>query len=88
MQNVLAFSDFTAGNGYADFNSSTDKVAEYGIAALVAGGVAAKMGLFAKLFALLLAFKKALVLGVIAVGVGIKKLLGIKKKTTSDEAAE
>jgi uncharacterized membrane-anchored protein len=43
-------------------------VAEYGIAALVAGGVAAKLGLFAKLFGLLLAFKKIVVIGVAAAG--------------------
>ena len=33
--------DYVEGKRYADFNSSTDKVAEYGLAALVAG-VAAK----------------------------------------------
>ena len=80
MQKVIAFTEFKPGNGYADFNSSTDKVAEYGIAALVAGGVAAKLGLFAKLFALLIAFKKAIVIGVIALIAAIKKLLGMKKK--------
>jgi uncharacterized membrane-anchored protein len=66
MQQVTSFTNFTAGNRYADFNGSTDKVAEYGIAALVAGGVAAKLGLFGKLLALLLAFKKLIVLGVAA----------------------
>jgi len=85
---VLDFTDFKAGNNYADFNSSTDKVAGYGIAALVAGGVAAKMGFFAKLFALLLAFKKALNSGVIAIGVGIKKFLGMKKKAAATKTAE
>lgn len=88
MPKVLAFTDFKAGNGYADFNSSTDKVAEYGIAALVAGGVAAKLGLFAKLFAVLLAFKKAAILGFIALIAGIKKLLGMKKKDTAPETHE
>lgn len=80
MQKVVAFTEFKPGNGYADFNSGTDKVAEYGIAALVAGGVAAKLGLFAKLFAVLLAFKKAIIIGIIAVVAAIKKLLGLKKK--------
>ena len=50
MQHVTAFTEFTSGNRYADFDSKTDKVAEYGIAALVAGGVAAKLGFFGKLF--------------------------------------
>jgi uncharacterized membrane-anchored protein len=62
MQEVLAFTEFNQGHRYADFNSSSDKVAAYGLAALVAGGVAAKMGLFAKLGVLLLSLKKFLVL--------------------------
>ena len=61
MQEVLAFTEFNAGHRYADFNSSSDKVAAYGLAALVAGGVAAKMGLFAKLGVLLLSLKKVLI---------------------------
>jgi uncharacterized membrane-anchored protein len=80
MQKVVAFTDFTPGNAYADFNGSTDKVAEYGIAALVLGGVAAKLGLFAKLLALIIAFKKAIIIGAVALFAGIKKLLGLKKK--------
>lgn len=82
MKNVLAATEFTKGNTYADYDSSTDRTAEYGIAALVAGGMAAKLGLFGKLFAMLLAFKKFLIIGVIALWVGIKKLLGMNKKQT------
>lgn len=74
MPAVITATEFTQGNRYADFNSDTDKVAEYGLAALLAGGVAAKMGLFGKLFALLIAFKKFIVLGVIALGSVITKL--------------
>ena len=48
---VLAMVDFQEGHRYTDFNASTDKVATYGIAALVAGGLAAKAGLFKGLFA-------------------------------------
>ncbi|MEF3084030.1 DUF2167 domain-containing protein, partial [Luteimonas sp. SMYT11W] len=44
MQQVTAFTEFTEGNRYTDFDSKTDKVAEYGLAALVAGGVASKLG--------------------------------------------
>jgi uncharacterized membrane-anchored protein len=71
MKLVTAVSDFTPGNRYTDFNSSTDKVAEYGLAALVAGGVASKLGLFGKLLALLLAFKKLIFVGVAAAGMGM-----------------
>jgi len=76
---LLAVTNFTKGNRYADFNSKTDHVAEYGLAALVAGGVAAKMGLFAKLLALLIAFKKVIILGVVAFGGAIMKLFSRKK---------
>lgn len=75
MQKVTAATNFTAGNRYADFNGSTDKVAEYGIAALIAGGVAAKLGFFAKLFALLVAFKKIVLVAVIAGGSAVWKFL-------------
>jgi len=68
MKQVVGLADFTEGNRYADFNPDTDQVAAYGLAALVAGGVAAKTGLFAKLLALLVAFKKFVIIGVLAVG--------------------
>ena len=68
MNQVVGFADFTQGNRYADFNADTDQVAAYGLAALVAGGLAAKTGLFAKLLALLVAFKKFVIIGVIALG--------------------
>ncbi len=83
MQNVIGFTEFTPGNRYADFNSSTDKVAEYGIAALVAGAVAAKLGLFAKLIALLIAAKKLVIVAFVALAAGIRKLLGMKKKESA-----
>ena len=63
---VLAFTNFTDGNLYTDFNPKTDKLATYGLAALVAGGIAAKAGLFAKIGIFLLAAKKFLVVGVVA----------------------
>jgi uncharacterized membrane-anchored protein len=87
MKKVTAFTEFTPGNRYTDFNASTDKVAEYGIAALVAGGVAAKLGFFGKIFALLLAFKKFLLIGVAAVGSWVYKLLGRKKQAQAEAEA-
>lgn len=85
MKNVVAFTDFTAGNGYKDFDVSTDKVAEYGLAALVAGGVAAKLGFFGKIFAFLLLFKKFVLIGLAAVGAGFYKLIGRNKKEAKNE---
>ncbi|SDS95663.1 DUF2167 domain-containing protein [Pseudomonas fuscovaginae UPB0736] len=64
---ILAFTNFTDGNRYADYDSKTDKLAPYGLAALVAGGIAAKAGLFAKIGVALLAFKKFIILGLVAI---------------------
>ena len=66
MRPLIEVAEFNEGYRYAEFNTKTDKLAEYGLGALIAGGVAAKLGLFGKLFALLLAFKKIIIVGVIA----------------------
>ncbi len=78
MEQVLGFAEFTSGNRYEDFDASVDRVAEYGIAALVAGGVAAKTGLFKGLIAMLLAGKKLIVVGAIAGVAGLKAMFGKK----------
>lgn len=65
MQQVLAITEFNEGHRYADFDPSVDKVAAYGIGALIAGKLAAKAGLLAKLGVVLLALKKYLILIVI-----------------------
>jgi uncharacterized membrane-anchored protein len=80
MPYILAVTEFNPGNRYEDFDSKTDHVAEYGIAALVAGGVAAKLGLFAKFAGILLALKKFLVLGVIGLFALVKKVFGKKSE--------
>ena len=73
---ILAMVDFKEGSRYTDFNPKTDKVAEYGIATLVAGGAlaaAAKLGLFKGLWIGLLAAKKFIIIGAIAVFAVVKK---------------
>ena len=77
---VLAFTNFSDGNKYSDFNAGTDKVAAYGLAALVAGGIAAKAGLFAKLGLLLLAAKKFIIIGLVAAAGFFRKIFGGKPK--------
>lgn len=79
MSEALAAVDFNEGARYADFNPATDKAAEYGLAALVAGGIAAKTGLWAKLLALLIAGKKLVIAAVVLLLAGIGKLFGKKK---------
>lgn len=71
---LLNMVDFQEGHRYVDFTESTDKVATYGLAALVAGGVAAKAGFFKVIWLGILAFKKFIVIGAIAIGAFIKKL--------------
>jgi len=80
---ILAALDFNPGHRYADFSEAAgDKVASYGIAALVAGGVAAKLGLFKGLWVLLLGAKKFVIMGVVALGALLRKLFGKSKATT------
>ena len=79
MPEVLGFVDFERGHQYADFDPDVDSVAAYGIGALVAGKLAAKVGLFKGLLVLLLASKKLVIAGVIGLGVAAKSFLTRKK---------
>lgn len=76
MDKVLAFTDLNPGQRYADYNPTSDKLAEYGLAGLVAGGIAAKAGLFAKIGLFLLAAKKLLVIGLLGVVAVFKSAFG------------
>lgn len=69
---LLSALSFNGGKGYADFNSSTDKVAEYGLAALVAGVAVKKLGLFAVIAAFFLKFAKVALLA----GAGLLTVIG------------
>jgi len=85
---LLQATSFEAGSSYADFDSSSDKIAEYGLTGLVLGGAGlglakvAKVGLLAKfggvIWAALLAGKKVIAVGVIALLALMKKFLGRK----------
>ena len=71
---ILTKTEFTAGNRYEDFSSSSgDKVAAYGIAGLIAGGVLLKTGFF-KL--LLVFIKPILIGGAVVIGVVAKIFTG------------
>jgi len=74
VQKTISQVDFNTGHRYADFNHTTDKMATYGVAALVAGGVAGKMGLFKVILGVLIAAKKIVIVGIFAVYAGIKKM--------------
>lgn len=75
LDRVLAMAEFNQGSRYEDFNPDIDKVAAYGIGALVAGKVAAKAGLFA---AALIFLKKFGFFILVGLGLLLKKLFGRK----------
>ncbi|WP_232846576.1 DUF2167 domain-containing protein [Amphritea pacifica] len=75
LQTVLNMTEFNQGSRYEDFDPSIDKVAAYGIGALVAGKVIAKTGLIA---AALIFLKKFGVLFIIGIGALFRKIF--KKK--------
>ena len=83
MQELLPMVDFDPGKRYADYDAKTDKLAAYGVAALIGGGIAAKAGLFAKIGALLLAGKKLVVLLLAAIAGVWRKFFGRKGGTVS-----
>lgn len=84
MQQLLPMTEFDDGARYADYDADTDKLAGYGIATLIGGGIAAKAGLFAKLGALLLGLKKLLIPLVLVVLAFGKKLLGLFGRGKND----
>ncbi len=73
MGDLLGRVDFLPGNRYTDYKKGIDPLAKYGLAALVAGGVLAKLGFFKLALAALLAAKKFLILAVLAVIAFFKK---------------
>jgi uncharacterized membrane-anchored protein len=78
---------YVSGQKYAEFKAG-DKVAQYGLAALVLGGgvaAAAKLGWLASLGAFFGKAWKAVVAGVVAIGIGIKKLMNKLTGAKPDE---
>jgi uncharacterized membrane-anchored protein len=71
---ILSMVNFDQGNRYADFDPKIDKVAAYGIAALVAGGVAAKLGLFKLLWVFILGAKKFIIIAFAALAAWFRKI--------------
>jgi uncharacterized membrane-anchored protein len=68
---LLSALSYKDGKRYEDYNSSTDKTAEYGLAALVGGIAAKKLGMFALAAGLFTKFAKLILLG----GIGLLGLL-------------
>lgn len=79
---ILASTNFNPGKRYEDFDSSVDKVAAYGLAGLITGGVLLKTGLLAKLGLILLKAWKLIALAVVGA------LAFLRKKFTGRKKAE
>jgi uncharacterized membrane-anchored protein len=82
---VIGMTEFVSGQTYAEWRDG-DKVAAYGLTALVAGGAGAaavKLGLFGKLWKVLAGAAKLVVLGVVAAGVWLKNLFTRKSEERS-----
>ena len=73
VEQQLAALEYNTGKRYADFDSKTDHVAEYGLAALVVGVAAHKLGFIALALAFLLKFAKVIVIGLAVFGGGVMK---------------
>ncbi len=83
-RSLLAATEFDKGKTYADFNSATDHVAEFGLAALIGGVAAKKLGLFALIAAFAVKFAK--VIGLAVIGFGALAMKMFKKKKPEDTA--
>lgn len=83
MRELLPLAQFDAGATYADFDESRDRIAGYGLAALVGGGLAAKSGLLGKLLALLVAAKKLIVPLILGGFYAVTRLFKGKKDSSS-----
>ncbi len=86
---ILSSLRFNNGKRYEDFNESTDRVAEYGLAALITGIAAKKLGLLALAGVFLIKiWKIAIVIPIILLWGRIKNLFTNKKDKASDETSK
>ena len=75
-QQIIAGHQYLTGHTYAEFRAG-DKMAKYGLTALVAGGAAVaagKAGLFAKLAVLFCKLGKGIVVVIAGIGLALKGL--------------
>jgi uncharacterized membrane-anchored protein len=83
---LLGALSYNSGKSYEDFNAATDHIAEYGIAALVGGVVAKKLGLFALIGVFAAKFAKLIGAAALALGGGIWSFFRRKPKGVSTNA--
>jgi len=84
---ILPAVEFNEGHRYSDYLPGTDKAAAYGIGGLILGGVAAKAGFFKLLWVGLLAAKKFVVAGLVALVAFLRRLFRKSPEPTQAEAS-
>lgn len=77
---LLANLNFNTGKRYSDFDVSTDHVAEYGLAALIGGVVAHKLGFLALIAAFALKFIKLIGIAILGGLAALRRFFGFRKK--------
>ncbi len=77
---VLDALAYNSGKRYEDFEASTDHIAEYGLAALIGGVVAKKLGLLALAAVFLAKFAKVILVGLAVAGGGAFKFFRRKPR--------
>jgi len=82
MPEIVRSADFLAGHRYSEFDPKVDKVAAYGIAGLVAGGLLVKAGFFKLIIAGIIALKKFIIIGLIALVAVLSKFF--RKKSVEE----
>lgn len=88
MPEIISMVNFLPGNRYTDYQQGNDKIAAYGLGALILGGVAAKVGLFKGLIALIIAGKKFIIIAAIAIGGFIARFFRKLKKSKSESITD
>ncbi|MCA8953011.1 MAG: DUF2167 domain-containing protein [Planctomycetes bacterium] len=85
-KSLLAATEFVEGRRYENYDPAYDKIAAYGIGGLIAGKIAAKVGLFAKFAIWLKVLWKPIAVGVVAIGAFLWKLVGGRKREAAAAA--
>ncbi|MDQ3047443.1 MAG: DUF2167 domain-containing protein [Bacteroidota bacterium] len=85
ISSILASTNFNTGNTYSEFNEDLDKVAEYGIGGLIAGGILMKTGLLAKIGIFLVKGWKLIAIALVGGFALIRKKIFRKKDDGADQ---
>lgn len=88
MPQLVKAAEFNTGYSYAEFDPKVDKVAAYGVAGLIAGGLLMKAGLFKVIIAGIIALKKFIIIGLIALMAIITQFFKKRKNTTQNPSSQ